>query len=169
MMKLPTHKKCYLSNCIFYSMRILQYLNVFFTIYTMRMPQLPRSYIVQEFISQINRGCQKQNQKSQINSYTFNLSWYQYIFLLKNVTYTPFILIHPYTSHELGREKRIGKRKCVCAGSTWSHIRFLCGCQMMYCHLRVSIYHNSLSRIFQEQHVSSCYIRAKISTSAGWK
>jgi len=60
---------------------------------------------------------------------------------MENVTKTPSISIHPCKPHALGREKRRGKRKCACAGSTWPRVRFLCGCQWVYCHLRVSMYH----------------------------
>jgi len=38
-------------------------------------------------------------------------------------------------------EERRGKRKCACAGSTRPRVRFLCGCQEVYCHIMVSMYH----------------------------
>lgn len=68
----------------------------------------------------------------------------------KNVTQTHFILIHHCTSHTLEREERRGKRKCACAGYMWLRVRFLCECQRIYCHLKMSMYHNSLDIVEEE-------------------
>jgi len=41
------------------------------------------------------------------------------------------------------------KEKCAYMGSTWSHVRFLCGCQRMYCHLWLFMYHYSYLKPMQ--------------------
>lgn len=85
-----------------------------------------------------------------VQSLLTTLFHYSYLILLlfhllqKNVTQTFFILIHPWTPHELGIENRREKIKCVCARSTWPRVRFLCGYQRVYCHLMMSMYHYSL-------------------------